>query len=295
VARTDADILVEAESGTGKELLARLIHRWSPRRQRPFVAVNCAGFPDTLLESELFGHVRGAFTGALSSKAGKFELAHNGTLLLDEIAEMPLGLQPKLLRVLQEREVDRLGDTRPLRVDVRVIATTNRPLGALVAEGKFRADLYFRLHVIPLSLPPLRERREDIPELIDYFVQKYGPASRSNVARFSAELVERLETYDWPGNVRELENFVRRALVLSPGPVAGVELLPEADFQDGAPPLGGVEAGVTLRDLERTLLEKTLEATGGNRTRAAGMLGVSLRTVRNKIREFGLPPKGGEK
>jgi DNA-binding NtrC family response regulator len=295
VARTDADILMEAESGTGKELLARLIHRASPRRARPFVAVNCAGFPDTLLESELFGHVRGAFTGALSSKAGKFELAHNGTLLLDEIAEMPLSLQPKLLRVLQEREVDRLGDTRPLRVDVRVIATTNRPLGALVTEGKFRADLYFRLHVIPLSLPPLRERRADIPELIDHFVRKCGPASHSTVVRFSPELLERLQAYDWPGNVRELENFVRRALVLSPGPVAGVELLPEADFREDVSPLGGVEAGVTLRELERTLLEKTLEATGGNRTRAAGMLGVSLRTVRNKIREFGLPPKGSDK
>jgi DNA-binding NtrC family response regulator len=291
VAQTDADILVEAESGTGKELLARLIHRSSPRSQRPFVAVNCAGFPDTLLESELFGHMRGAFTGALSTKAGKFELAHNGTLLLDEIAEMPLSLQPKLLRVLQEREVDRLGDTRPLHVDVRVIATTNRPLGVLVAEGKFRADLFFRLNVIPLSLPPLRERREDIPELVEHFVRKYGPASRSNVVRLSPELLERLQAYDWPGNVRELENFVRRALVLSPGPVAGVELLPEAAFRNDATPLGGIEPGVTLRELERTLLEKTLEATGGNRTRAAGMLGVSLRTVRNKIREFGLPPR----
>jgi len=291
VARTDADILMEAESGTGKELLARLVHRSSPRGQRPFVAVNCAGFPDTLLESELFGHVRGAFTGAMTSRAGKFELAHTGTLLLDEIGEMPLSLQPKLLRVLQEREIDRLGDTRPLPVDVRVIATTNRPLGAMVAEGKFRADLFFRLNVIPLSLPPLRERRDDLPDLVNHFVRKYAPASHSKVLRFSPELLERLQSYEWPGNVRELENFVRRALVLAPGPVVGLELLPEAGFQTTDLSLGGIEPGLTLREVERSLLEKTLDATGGNRTRAAGMLGVSLRTVRNKIREFGLPPR----
>ena len=291
VARTDADILIEAESGTGKELLARLVHQASPRSQRPFVAVNCAGFPDTLLESELFGHVRGAFTGAMTSKAGKFELAHTGTLLLDEIGEMPLNLQPKLLRVLQEREIDRLGDTRPLPVDVRVIATTNCPLAAMVEEGKFRADLYFRLNVIPLSLPPLRERREDIPGLVQHFVHKYASASRSSVVRFSPELLERLQAYEWPGNIRELENFTRRALVLARGPEAGLELLPEAGFHADAPSLNGIEPGLSLRELERTLLERTLDATGGNRTRAAGMLGVSLRTVRNKIREFGLPPR----
>lgn len=291
IARTDADILMEAESGTGKEVLARLVHRSSPRGQRPFVAVNCAGFPDTLLESELFGHVRGAFTGAMTAKAGKFELAHSGTLLLDEIGEMPLTLQPKLLRVLQEREIDRLGDTRPMPVNVRVIATTNRSLGAMVAEGKFRADLYFRLNVIPLVIPPLRERREDIPDLVGHFVRRYARDLRSNVVRFSPELLERLKAYDWPGNVRELENFVRRVLVLSPGPVAGVELLPEAGFQNDDAALGAIEPGLTLRELERTLLERTLDATGGNRTRAAGMLGVSLRTVRNKIREFGLPPR----
>ncbi len=291
IARTDADILLEAESGTGKELLARLVHRSSPRSQRPFVAVNCAGFPDALLESELFGHVRGAFTGAMAAKAGKFELAHTGTLLLDEIGEMPLNLQPKLLRVLQEREIDRLGDTKPLPIDVRVIATTNRPLSAMVTEGKFRADLYFRLNVIPLSLPPLRERREDIPDLISHFIAKYASASRSKAVGFSQELLDRLKTYDWPGNVRELENFVRRALVLASGPEAGLELLPGASLQndEGAP--AGIAPGLTLRELERSLLERTLDATGGNRTRAADMLGVSLRTVRNKIREFGLPPR----
>jgi DNA-binding NtrC family response regulator len=290
IAGADADILLEAESGTGKEVLARVIHRSSPRRDRPLIAVNCSAFPDTLLESELFGHVRGAFTGALTSKPGKFELANGGTLLLDEIAEMPLSLQPKLLRVLQEREVDRLGDTRPLSVDVRVIATTNRSLATLVAEGKFRADLYYRLNVIPLSLPPLRDRREDIPELVQHFIRRYASASRSSVVRFSPELLERLKEYHWPGNVRELENFVRRTLVLSSGPVAGAELFQEACMEEDSPQKE-IEAGVTLRELERTLLEKTLEATGGNRTRAAGMLGVSIRTVRNKIREYGLPPR----
>lgn len=291
VARTDADILLEAESGTGKEVLARFVHRASPRCARPFVAVNCAGFPDTLLESELFGHVRGAFTGALTAKAGKFELAHTGTLLLDEIGEMPFSLQPKLLRVLQEREIDRLGDTRPMPVDVRVIATTNRPLSTLVAEGKFRADLFFRLNVIPLSLPPLRERRDDIPELANYFLRKYAPVSRSTVLRLAPELLERLQAYEWPGNVRELENFMRRALVLASGPVAGLELLPEVCFPNDDAAAKGIAPGLTMREVERSLLEKTLEATGGNRTRAAGMLGVSLRTVRNKIRDFGLPPR----
>jgi transcriptional regulator with PAS, ATPase and Fis domain len=272
-------------------VLARLIHRSSPRSQRPFVAVNCAGFPDTLLESELFGHVRGAFTGAMTSKAGKFELANGGTLLLDEIADMPLTLQPKLLRVLQEREIDRLGDTHPIHIDVRVVATTNRALAGLVAEGKFRADLFYRLNVIPLSLPPLRDRREDIPELVDHFLRKYAPVSHSGVVRLSPELLGRLQKHDWPGNVRELENFVHRASVLSPNSVAGLELMPEAGFQNSAPALDEIEPGLTLRELERSLLEKTLEATGGNRTRAAGMLGVSLRTVRNKVREYGLPPR----
>jgi len=203
---------------------------------------------------------------------------------------MPLSLQPKLLRVLQEREIDRLGDTRPLPVDVRIIATTNRPLGGMVGEGKFRADLFFRLNVIPLTVPPLRERREDIPDLIEHFVCKHLSASCSRAVRFLPELLERLQAYDWPGNVRELENFVRRALVLAPGPEVGLELLPEAGFQTGDSP-GGFEPGLTLRELERSLLEKTLDATGGNRTRAAGMLGISLRTVRNKIREYGLPPR----
>ena len=238
----------------------------------------------------MFGHVRGAFTGAVTARPGKFELASGGTLLLDEISEMPSCLQPKLLRVLQEREVDRLGDTRPLRVDVRVIATTNRDLAALVDEGSFRADLFYRLDVVPLTLPPLRERREDIPGLVEHFVRKH--ASPGRTVRLADELLERLMNYDWPGNVRELENIVRRILVLSNGPVAGVEILegkPVAERKTLAAPLPA--EGVTLRDMEKRLLERTLETTRGNRTRAAEIMGVSLRTVRNKIREFGLPPR----
>jgi DNA-binding NtrC family response regulator len=290
VAKSDADVLIVAESGTGKELLARFIHRTSARRDYPFVAVNCAAFPEALLESELFGHVRGAFTGAVASRPGKFELASGGTILLDEVSEMPASLQPKLLRVLQEREVDRLGDTRPLRVDVRVIATTNRNLSSLVEEGRFRADLFYRLDVVPLTLPPLRERREDIPELVEHFVHKHAAPSRA--IRLSEELLRRLMEYGWPGNVRELENVVRRILVLSSGQVAGVEVLEGKEVADKKTATARFPTeGVTLRDMERQLLERTLEATGGNRTRAAEILGVSLRTVRNKIREFGLPPR----
>jgi DNA-binding NtrC family response regulator len=292
-AASEADILVEAESGTGKELLARFIHRSSPRRARTFVAVNCAAFPEALLESELFGHVRGAFTGATNAKPGKFELADGGTLLLDEIGEMPLSLQPKLLRVLQEREIDRLGDTRPVRVDVRVIATTNRSLKALVGEGRFRADLYYRLNVVPLSIPPLRDRREDIEDLASFFVRKYTPKSAHKQISISPDLLARLETHDWPGNIRELENFVRRALALSVGPVLGPELMEENRSRDAAVTAApsSLAAGTSMRDMERQLLEKTLESTGGNRTRAAMMLGISLRTIRNKIREYGLPPR----
>jgi len=295
VARTEMDVLVAAESGTGKELLARLIHQASDRRNRPFVAVNCAAFPETLLESELFGHARGAFTGATSAKPGKFELAHTGTLLLDEVGEMPLPLQPKLLRALQEREVDRLGDTRPVRVDVRVIATTNQPLLSLVEAGKFRADLYYRLNVVPLSIPPLRDRRSDISVLIDHFLAKYV-RGHGAAPHFSGELMARLELHNWPGNVRELENFVRRAVALHSGQLVGPEFLdctPAAEptaataaASPSAPP-----AAMSLRDMERRLLESTLEANGGNRTRAARILGICPRTMRNKIREYGLPPR----
>jgi len=305
VAQTNADVLIEAESGTGKELLARLIHHASPRASRPFVAVNCSAFPENLLESELFGHVRGAFTGAMAAKPGKFQVADGGTLLLDEIGEMPLSLQPKLLRVLQEREIDRLGDTHPIPIDVRVIATTNRALWSLVEAGSFRADLFYRLNVIPFSIPPLRERRGDILELAEHFVRKHEPRPKRGHFKISTELAIALREYSWPGNVRELENVIRRALALAHGTTLGSELFtpavkPEAAAVTATPsspvaPTSVLEVrprpGVTLQDMERQLLEATLEATNGNRTRAAVMMGVSLRTVRNKIREYGLVQK----
>jgi DNA-binding NtrC family response regulator len=294
VARTEADILIESESGTGKELIARLIHDCSERAAKPFVAVNCSAFPENLLESELFGHVRGAFTGASVTKAGKFEIANGGTLLLDEIGEMPLSLQPKLLRVLQEREVDRLGDTRPIKVDVRIIATTNRPLLAELETGRFRGDLYYRLNVIPLCLPPLRERREDIAALAEHFLRKHEPKSRRGQYSVCAEAMQALKSHDWPGNVRELENSVRRALALAQGVVLGAELFRPALSSTGTVSAQGsrvLAPGLTLAEAERRLVETTLAATGGNRTRAAELMGVSLRTMRNKIREFGLPPR----
>ena len=288
VALTEADILIEAESGTGKELLARLIHRSSARAGKPFVAVNCSAFPENLLESELFGHVRGAFTGAIAAKPGKFQVADGGTLLLDEIGEMPLSLQPKLLRVLQEREIDRLGDTHPLPVNVRVIATTNRSLPALIEAGTFRADLYYRLNVIPFTIPTLQQRRGDILALAQHFLRKYEPKAQGRRFHIAPELAAAMEDYDWPGNVRELENFVRRALALTHSTTLGVELFSTVSRSQAPAPAAMPKPGLTLQDMERSLLEATLLATNGNRTRTAEMMGVSLRTVRNKIREYGL-------
>ena len=295
-AATDADVLIEAESGTGKELIARLIHRLSRRKQGPFIALNCTAFPETLLERELLGHARGAFTGAVGARPGKFETASGGTLLLDEVGEMPLALQPKLLRALQEREFDRLGSNQTVHVDIRVIATTNRPLEAAVGEGRFRADLYYRLNVIPISLPPLRDRAGDIPELAEYFAGLYAapgtPGTRGTNARLSRELLARLEEHAWPGNVRELANFVRRAVALSRGGEIGVEAFDHGKIMPPRLPRSPEwKPGLSLGEMERQLFAMTLESTGGNRARAAELLGVSLRTVRNKVREFGLPPR----
>ncbi len=287
-ARCDADVLILAESGTGKELLARLIHQRSRRATHPFVAVNCAAVPEDLLESEMFGHVRGAFTGAMQSQAGKFALAHGGTLLLDEIAEMPLRLQPKLLRALQEREFYRLGDTHPTRVEVRVIASTNRPLAQMVEQGRFREDLYYRLNVIALGLPPLRERGDDVVLLAEHFAEQYSRPAPAPL--MSESFKAALRAHAWPGNVRELANAMRRAVALSQDQVLAVSALCLGDGP-ARPENAWLRPGQSLREVEKLLLEITLHATAGNRTQAAQLMGVSLRTIRNKIREHGLPPR----
>jgi DNA-binding NtrC family response regulator len=300
-AASDGDILIQAESGTGKELFAQRIHSMSARRPHALIAVNCAALPESLLESELFGHARGAFTGAWNAQAGKFQLAQGGTLLLDEIGELPLGLQPKLLRALQEREFFPLGERRPVKVNLRIIATTNRPLEAMVNAGQFRADLYHRLSVLPLHLPPLRERRQDIRDLTAYFLRRFAP---ERVENFSAPFLAELERHPWPGNVRELMNVVRRALafgetaasVLSGSTLAGGEVnSPRNDTAiDRVPAIHSqLTPGMSLADAEKRLLELTLASTNGNRARAAVLLGISLRTVRNKIRAYHLPPRSG--
>jgi DNA-binding NtrC family response regulator len=296
-AGTGADVLIEAESGTGKELLARFIHDSSDRSRKPFVALNCAAVPESLLESELFGHGRGAFTGAFAAKPGKFEIADGGTILLDEIGEMPLHLQPKLLRALQEREFERLGESRSVRVDIRVIATTNVSLASMVERGDFRSDLYYRLNVIPLSLPPLRDRREDIPVLAHYFAARFARQLGTEPPRIHPEFLTRLQSHNWPGNVRELANFMRRVLTLSgtleiDGRCFETEFQGASKFSSSSPAaFSAPAAGTPIRQVERLHLESTLALTDGNRTHAAEMLGISLRTLRNKIREYGLPPR----
>jgi DNA-binding NtrC family response regulator len=291
-ASTGADVLIEAESGTGKELLARLVHESSDRAGKPFIAVNCAALPEHLLESELFGHARGAFTGASTAKAGKFELADGGTLLLDEIGEMPLNLQPKLLRVLQEREFERLGESRPIHVNIRVIATTNASLGSMVEKGNFRGDLYYRLNVIPLSLPPLRDRIDDIPVLAAYFAAKVSSETGTEVPILDRSFIDKLQDHHWPGNIRELANFMRRVLSLNQGAT-----IDAACFHKEFRPLGNLVSspmpapGTPIAVLEKMHLENTLALAHGNRTHAAEMLGISLRTMRNRIKEYGLPPR----
>lgn len=291
VATSQATVLINGESGTGKELLARFIHSRSPRAHRPFIAVNCASLPDGLLESELFGHERGAFTGALIRKIGKFEMAHTGTLLLDEISEMNLGLQAKLLRVLQEREVDRVGGRDPVPVNIRVIATTNRTLYREVEQGRFREDLYYRLNVFPVTIPPLRERIVDIPLLARHFATL--SASRNGLTQpvLSEGALGHLQRLTWKGNVRELENVMERAVLLAGhGPI-----LPEhcpVELRDGtastvaAAPTVQQPANGSLWEMERELIFKTLARVKDNRTHAARELGISIRTLRNKLREY---------
>jgi two-component system response regulator FlrC len=280
VAASDVSVLIEGESGTGKEWVARTIHEKSPRAGRPFVAVNCAAVPDGLLESELFGHERGAFTGAVNKKLGRFELAHTGTLLLDEVSELPLLLQAKLLRVIQEREVDLLGGRAPIPVDIRVVATSNRPLFDEVKAGRFRADLYYRLSVFPLRLTPLRARLGDVPMLATHFVQRAASRHRRGTLTVSPSVFPILSAQPWPGNVRELENVIERAALLA----QGEEITPDhLRFDTEAPQTGRVG---TLWDVERARILEALQQLGGNRTHAARELGVSLRTLRNKLREY---------
>ncbi len=285
IAPSTAPVLISGESGTGKELLARYIHEQSQRRGRPFVAVNCAALPEGLLETELFGHERGSFTGAVAQKKGKFELAHRGTLLLDEVSEMPLALQAKILRALQEGEIDRVGGTKPVAVDVRVIATTNRDLVEEVHKGRFREDLFFRLNVVPLHIPPLRERKGDIPLLANFFLEKYTALNGKGIEGFSPETMKLLEEYSWPGNVRELENVVHRAVLLAKGPLIEPKdlVIDEGLASRIDPP---IKPGTSLKEMERWLILETLKKVGGNRTQAARLLGVSVRTIRNKLKEY---------
>jgi len=288
VARTNATVLVTGESGTGKELVARMIHDESLRVRGEFVAVNCAGLTESIIESELFGHVKGAFTGAVRAKKGKFELAHGGTLFLDEIGEIPPNVQVKLLRVLQEREVEPVGGEEAVPIDVRLICATHRDLDAMVKGGKFREDLYYRIKVIVLRLPALRERPEDIPGLADHFRKVANERNRRKVAGFTPAALERLQGYSWPGNVRELENVVEQAVVLCRTEEVDVGDLPEEVTGDRGPrDVLRIPVGNTLAEAEKELILETLRKAGGNKTQAAKMLGIGVRTLYRKLEEYG--------
>jgi two-component system, response regulator FlrC len=292
VAKSEASVLITGESGTGKEVLARHIHNMSRRAAGPFVALNCAAIPDNLLESELFGHEKGAFSGAVARRIGKFEAAHGGTLLLDEISEMDVRLQAKLLRALQEREIDRLGGGAPVKVNVRILATTNRDLPAEVQRGTFREDLYFRLNVVSLRIPPLRERPGDIAALAEHFVRRYAEVNGLPFRPLSREALLRLGSHSWRGNVRELENAIHRAVLLAEGDLIGIEAIelgpPATAVQPAGAGAGGVASlvGRRMEEVERDLIIETLGHTLGNRTHAATILGISIRALRNKLRDY---------
>ncbi len=302
VARMRTTVLVLGESGVGKELVARALHFRSPRADGPFIAINCAALPPHLIESELFGHEKGAFTGAISRRAGKFELAHRGTLFLDEVGETDLTTQAKLLRVLEQQEFMRVGGTRPVRVDVRMVAATNADLERMVREGRFREDLYYRLKVVTLGVPALRERREDIPDLLDNFLVRVCRENNLRARRLTPEAAEALVRYSWPGNVRELMNTIEAVVVRTAGEVIELRDLPGA-VRGNAPETGNAAipasplAGRTLQDVETEAIRATLAMAGGSRTRAAALLGIGLRTLRRRIQELGLdealPPRPG--
>ncbi|MGA2895502.1 MAG: sigma-54 dependent transcriptional regulator [Xanthobacteraceae bacterium] len=315
VAGSDASVLITGESGTGKEVLARHVHTHSNRARKPLICVNCAAIPETLLESELFGHEKGSFTGAIGRRIGKFEEANGGTLLLDEISEIDVRLQAKLLRAVQERVIDRVGGTRPVPIDIRIIATSNRNLAEAVRDGSFREDLLFRLNVVNLKIPPLRERPADVIELAEYFIRKYAMANGVPARPLSADARRTLTVNYWPGNVRELENTMHRAVLMATGPEIGSEaiLTPDGtriDQQRSAPAVAHAAfaaeqvsrglVGRTVAQVERDLILETLKHCLGNRTHAANVLGISIRTLRNKLNEYSAdgvavpPPGGGE-
>jgi DNA-binding NtrC family response regulator len=295
VADTKATVLITGESGSGKELIAKAIHYNSPRREGPFIRINCAALPDGLVESELFGHEKGSFTGAIRQSRGRFELADGGTLLLDEISEISLHLQGKLLRVLQEREFERVGSGVSIQVDVRIIATSNRDLKRLIEEEKFRKDLFYRLNVVPIHVPPLRERKEDIPALTWHFLQKYNLENNRQIEGISQKVYEMLLEYPWQGNVRELENYIERAVVTAKGKILTPHDFPkELSFGRIMVPSEKIEVGSTIYEAEKKLILKTLEAQTGNRTKTAEILGISTRTLRNKLHEYGLKNANGD-
>jgi len=289
IASSKATVLIQGETGTGKEILARYIHRISPRRDKPFIPVNCGALPDTLIEDELFGHERGAYTDAYSERKGKFELADGGTLFLDEITTLSFSAQVKLLRVLQEGEFERIGGTRTIKVDVRIIAATNEDVKLSVQEGRFREDLFYRLNVVTIDLPPLRERREDIPLLVEHFIRKHNLRHEKEVRSISDEAMRALMSYNWPGNVRELENAIERAVILSEGKRIGIENLPawivgEWERSDKTEQEGiFIPFGMKIEDVERKLILETLRKVGGDKTKAARILGISRRTIYRKL------------
>jgi two-component system response regulator HydG len=290
VAPTEATVLLLGESGTGKELVANAIHQNSPRKDKPYVKVNCAALPETLLESEVFGHEKGAFTGAIEKKKGRFERADGGSMFLDEIGEMSLPTQTKILRVLQEREFEAVGGTKTIKVDVRIITATNKNLEEEVKQGRFREDLYYRLNVVPITIPPLRERSEDIPLLAEHFLRIYSEKNKREIRGFDPTVIDAFVSYDWPGNVRELENIVERTVIMSPGDTIRLDNLP--------PPIAGsqqtgdqgdrIPPSTSLKDVERETIVKVLRQTGGNRTKAASILGITRKTLQNKIKDYSI-------
>jgi formate hydrogenlyase transcriptional activator len=296
VAPTDSTVLIQGETGTGKELIAHAIHNVSPRCARALIKLNCAAIPFDLLESELFGHERGAFTGAIAQKIGRFEMAHQGTLFLDEVGDIPAALQPKLLRVLQEHEFERLGSGRTHRVDVRLVAATNRDLAVMVAQGEFRSDLYYRLNVFPILLPPLRSRREDIPALVEQFINVFSRRMRKQIDYVSPEIIAAFQSYSWPGNVRELENMVERAVILAndgilPNPLPASSLPTTTSPVPATPAKVNPHVPRTLRDSERALILATLDATGwviGGSKGAAAQLGLKRTTLIDRMKKFGI-------